>query len=105
MKTRSLAFFVAASSILLSACNKESLTTSIDQDNLCEVNSWAPAETSKTCKVGQKVVFLPNSFGNEQLPILFAALNCDLRYSVALTTGAVSCIYAPTKLKPENAAK
>jgi len=46
------------------------------------------------CKVGRKVLFLPQTFGNEQLPVLFAAINCDLRYAVALTNGAVTCIYA-----------
>ncbi len=37
-------------------------------------------------------VFTP-SFGNQQLLVIFAAVNCHLRYSVALTTGAVTCIY------------
>jgi hypothetical protein len=41
------------------------------------------------------VAFLPDRWGNEQLPVIFAAVNCDLRYSVALTEGAVTCIYAP----------
>ena len=67
----------------------------LDQDNLCEIKHYGPA---KACKPGQKVVFLPESFGNEQLPILFAAINCDLRYQVVLTTGAVTGIYAPVKL-------
>lgn len=72
----------------------------IDQANLCEVKAWRRNDVSAECKPGQKVVFLPSSFGNEQLPILFAAVNCDLRYSVALTTGAVTCIYGPITLTP-----
>ena len=64
----------------------------IDQANLCEVNHYGLASA---CKPGQKIVFLPQSFGNEQLPILFVAINCDLRYTVALTKGGVSCIYGP----------
>lgn len=75
----------------------------IDQVNLCEVKHYGPATS---CQPGQKVVFLPASFGNEQQPILFAAINCDLRYQVALTNGAVTCIYAPVKLaaneSPDN---
>jgi len=71
-----------------------------DQTHVCEVHHWQQDVTSAECKTGQKVVFLPSSFGNEQLPILFAAVNCDLRYSTALTNGGVTCIYvgplAPT---------
>jgi len=87
-----------------------------DQTHVCEVHQWQQDATSAECKTDQKVVFLPLSFGNEQLPILFAAVNCDLRYSVALTTGSVTCIYAgplaptakadasPSKSQPTHAA-
>lgn len=71
----------------------------IDQANLCEVNHYGLASQ---CKRGQKIVFLPKSFGNQQLPIFFAAVNCDLRYAVALTEGAVTCIYGP--ITPRQAA-
>ncbi len=67
----------------------------LDQANICEVKNYGPA---RACQPGQKVVFLPPSFGNEQLPILFVAMNCDLRYSVALTHGGVACIYTPMAL-------
>lgn len=68
-----------------------------EQGNLCEVTAWRKDAVARSCKPGQKVVFLPESFGNEQLPVIFAAVNCDLRYEVALTRGAVACIYAPLK--------
>lgn len=94
---------------LLTACNQEKaapqVVPSIDQMNLCEVNSWAPADVASRCKQGQKVVFLPPSFGNQQLPVIFAAVNCDLRYAVAMTTGAVTCIYEPIKPAEEAPAK
>lgn len=70
-----------------------------DQTTFCVAKE---VETATHCRPGQKVVFMPSSWGNEQLPILFAALNCDLRYTVALTHGAVTCIY--TALKPKPAA-
>ena len=73
---------------------------SIDQANLCEVANWQHDEVAAQCKPGQKIVFLPRSFGNQQLPIIFAAVNCDLRYGVALTEGAVTCIYGPITPKP-----
>ena len=70
-------------------------SSSIDQDELCEVKDWRLDTTTQACKPGQKVVFLPSSFGNEQLPILFAAVNCDLRFAVAMTNGGVSCVFKP----------
>lgn len=67
----------------------------IDQDRLCEVSEWQRDVVAKACKAGQKVVYLPSSWGNDQLPVIFAAVNCDLRHEVVLTKGAVTCIYAP----------
>jgi len=72
------------------------------QDKVCEVRGWQSDVTAE-CKPGQKIVFLPNTFGNEQLPILFAAVNCDMRYTVAMTNGGVVCIHA--KLQAEKPAQ
>jgi hypothetical protein len=93
---------VAISVVSLSACNQGSSSgsTTIDQSNLCVVTAWQHDEVAKECKPSQKVAFIPNSFGNEQLPVIFAAANCDLRYNVALTTGAVTCIYGPITPQP-----
>lgn len=108
VKIVAIASFVA---ITQSGCSQQSPSTkadtSVDQTNLCEVKGWQHDVVSSLCKPGQKVVFLPTLFGNEQLPVIFAAVNCDLRYSVALTTGAVTCIYGPitpAKPKPEEPA-
>ena len=79
----------------LSGCNQQNIT--IDQEKLCEVKGWQKDVTAASCKAGQKVVYLPSSFGNEQLPVIFAAVNCDHRFSIALTKGGVSCIYSPLK--------
>lgn len=93
--------------IAVTGCNQDSAGKSeavIDQASLCQVDDWQHDAASNACKPGQKVVFLPSSFGNEQLPVIFAAVNCDLRYSVVLTKGAVTCIYGPiTPSKPANA--
>jgi hypothetical protein len=62
----------------------------LDQLDLCQVRD---ERVANKCKLGQKIVFLPSSWGNEQYSVLFAAANCDLRYSVAMTNGGVSCIY------------
>lgn len=74
----------------------------IDQANLCEVSAWQHDDVAAKCKPGQKVGYFPESFGNEQLPVIFAAVNCDLRYTVALTKGAVTCIYGPITPKPAS---
>lgn len=88
---------------LLAACNAQAPApapgaqaepSGPDQSRICQVGDW---HVASDCKPGQKIVFLPESFGNEQLPVLFAALNCDLRYQVVATRGAVICIFGPVK--------
>jgi hypothetical protein len=82
-------------SVPLTGCSDGMSSPGIDQTTLCNVDGWTYADVAAVCKSGQKVVFLPQTFGNEQLPIMFAAINCDLRHEVALTTGGVTCIYNP----------
>lgn len=85
----------------LSGCGGSAAATAfgsgpqIDQGSLCEVSNWHKDVVAKACKPGQKVTYLPENWGDEQLPVMFAAVNCDLRYQVALTKGAVTCIFAP----------
>ena len=95
-----ITFLLLHSGLLVSGCNQSQ--PEINQHDICEVKGWQKDVTAAECKPGQKVVFLPDSWGNEQLPILFAAVNCDHRFSIALTNGGVSCIYTP--LTPEPAA-
>jgi hypothetical protein len=106
MRSRTV-FVSACIALATSGCNQQppqKTEASIDQTNLCEVHAWRHDIVAGACKPGQKVAFLPPSFGNEQLPIIFAAVNCDLRYSVALTNGAVTCIYQPITPRPAPAA-
>ena len=103
MKRTMGGIFAACGLVALSGCDLTSVSGAapvIDQAQLCQVGGWEAEGVAAVCKPGQKVVFLPRSFGNEQLPILFAAVNCDLRYAVALTSGAVTCIYLP--ITPEK---
>lgn len=69
----------------------------VDQATLCIATSWKAADNVAKCKVGQKIAFLPKSFGNEQLPIMFIALNCDVRFSVSLTNGGAACVFNPVQ--------
>ena len=98
--------------VLVAACNQQppavvqaapAKETAIYQANLCETSSWQHDIVARVCKPGQKVAFLPERWGNVQLPIMFAAVNCDLRYAVVQTDGAVTCIYGPIKPKSEPA--
>ncbi|EKF9639309.1 hypothetical protein O1C50_003605 [Vibrio cholerae] len=67
----------------------------IDQDTLCTTASWKAVDNAGKCKEGSKIAFLPDSFGNEQLPIMFVALNCDLSHGISLTNGGAVCIFKP----------
>lgn len=77
--------------------------STLDQGDACFVFNY-PVDISalRTCKPGERVVFLPQAWGNEQLPIQFVSMACDLRYTVAMTNGGVVCIYYR---KPEPIAK
>lgn len=90
---------ILISLVSLSGCNLEAplqnTSMNINQSSVCEVSEWQRDKTAN-CTVGQKIVFLPDSWGNAQLPILFATVNCDHRFAIALTEGGVSCIYLPT---------
>lgn len=100
--THSNVLAVALAASLLTACSTPSPTSAseasgatADQSKVCEVTDWHHDVVKAACTPGQKVVFLPNSWGNEQLPVIFAAVNCDLRFNVAMTVGGVACIFAP----------
>lgn len=84
----------------MSACSKGDVMSGsgIDQSQVCAVDDLKQESVAKVCKPGQKIVYLPSIFGNKQLPVMFAAVNCDLRYTVVLTEGAVTCIYNPAQL-------
>lgn len=98
-------FAALAATVFVAGCNQQPAPVkeaSIDQANLCEVKDWMHGPVAESCNPGQKVVFLPNSWGNEQLPVIFAAVNCDMRYQVVMTNGGVTCIYGP--ITPKAAA-
>lgn len=93
---------VVSTFMMLPACNQSvpaAPAASINQGEICEVKGWQyDNAVAAGCKPGQKIVFLPASFGNAQLPVMFAAINCDMRYAIALTNGGVACIYEPTAM-------
>lgn len=109
MNTSTIILGIAAFAFL-AGCSQGGATSmsvgpGIDQDNLCEVKQWEWDVVKGACKPGQKVAYLPSRFGNEQLPVIFAAVNCDMRYSVAQTNGGVVCIYKGITPKAAEEAK
>nr|PMI52312.1 hypothetical protein BCU43_19900 [Vibrio lentus]PMI89476.1 hypothetical protein BCU35_23040 [Vibrio lentus]PMI98573.1 hypothetical protein BCU32_16865 [Vibrio lentus] len=57
-------------------------------------------EANAKCKDGDVAMWTPNSFGNEQLPILYISLFCDFEAPITHTVGGVSCIFT-TKRKAQ----
>lgn len=66
---------------------------SIDQQNLCMVDQAGYENVAANCKEGQKVLFIPDVFGNKQMPIVFAGMYCDLKYQVVHNEGGVACVF------------
>lgn len=107
MPPKFTSLFALSAILALGGCsqapsNAAATAETLGHTRLCEVKDWEPVLVKEACMPGQKIVFLPNRWGNAQLPILFAAVNCDLRYSVALTEGAVTCIYAPASVEAQQ---
>lgn len=97
---------LAASAVLLTttACSRgDPALPTLIQDKVCEVRAWG-AEAAAECRPGQKIAFFPSQWGNEQLPLLFAAVNCDMRYTVAMNNGGVVCIHAKMRVEKEKPA-
>lgn len=91
--------------LVLAGCNDPAGTTPILAEPACEIGSldqgWGQ------CKEGQVMAFLPSSWGNEQLPVVAAALYCDFHHPVVHTHGGVSCVFTGARKqsqpqKPEN---
>lgn len=99
MKTAAVCAVLASAGLI--ACSPQGQQAAPATASIAEVPALAQTDICVTqevrvesgCKPGQRVVFMPARFGNEQLPVMFASMNCDLRYAVAMTNGGVTCIY------------
>jgi len=92
-----ISFLVAMSVAFLLALSKPSFAgmfdadTDIDQATACVTGDH---QNAGDCKPGQKIMFAPARWGNEQLPIMAAVNLCDFRFEIVFTNGAVACIFA-----------
>lgn len=55
------------------------------------------------CQKGDELLYLPQRYGSDQLPIDFIAKKCDMSKQFAWTAGGVTCIYAGEKTVVEGA--
>lgn len=69
------------------------LTTGVSQARVCMVYTF----DTRGCQRGDELLYMPNHFGNEQLPVNFIAQKCDFNKQIAWTKGGVACIYAGDK--------
>ena len=72
-----------------------------ESNRICYVTDF----DTRGCKKGDTILFLPEKWGNEQLPVNFAAQNCDFSKQIAWTNGGVTCIFAGDKEVVEGAAE
>lgn len=89
----------------LSACSGPSgsnprAPSDIDQSSVCVYDS---AETAKRCKDGQLSFFRPDSWGNEQFPLIVAASYCDFNHAVMHTKGGVVCVFTTQRTNRKKA--
>ena len=93
MRINLSAIALIGGALLITGCNNE--PPEPDQSSFCEVSELGYDAISEDCTENQKIGFFPDTFGNEQMPAIFAALYCDHRFEIAMTNGGVSCIYKP----------
>lgn len=63
------------------------------QARVCYVTDF----DTRGCVKGDELLYLPERWGNEQLPIDFIAKKCDFSKQISWTNGGVTCVYAGPK--------
>lgn len=63
----------------------------LKQNHACQVSTTDGLISS--CKDGDVLIFTPNIFGNEQMPVKIAGLVCDFQHPIVYNEGGVSCIF------------
>jgi len=61
--------------------------------NASKLCAFANDDIATKCQSGQIALFVPNSWGNEQYPVIYAAKYCDFNFPIVHTNGAVSCVF------------
>lgn len=61
--------------------------------NASKLCAFANDDIATKCQSGQIALFVPDSWGNEQYPVIYAAKYCDFNFPIVHTNGAVSCVF------------
>ena len=69
-----------------------------DQSSVCIIDR-IPSDKPPPCKEGQLLLFSPNIWGNEKMPIVVATFLCDFRYPIIHNTAGVGCIFTGRRLR------
>ena len=87
-----LAFLAAAAVLTIGAVDSCPTAMAADTDGkrICSVTR---VDDIKGCAKGDQILFLPATWGNEQIPVI-AAASCDLTQNMVWTKGGLTCIYA-----------
>ncbi len=110
-----VATLVACTAIVLSGCDKfkgkasappPASVVAVTSDftaNTSQLCMFANIEEAGKCKSGQTAFFAPQSWGNEQFPVVVAAKYCDFNHPIVLTNGGVACVFFKGRLlyKPD----
>lgn len=88
--------FIAVLLALLTGCLEQGASSKIDQSSVCYYSDDAQA---KQCKEGQLFFFKPESWGNEQLPLVVASIYCDFNHPVMHTNAGVLCVFTKQRIK------
>jgi hypothetical protein len=94
---KKLMLFTVCSGLILSSCfesgkkesKNENQESKDDKPVFCVIKH--DGNDVSHCEDGQILVFLPDSWGNDQLPIDVAALYCDFDHSIVYNNGGVTC--------------
>jgi len=81
--------FAFCSSLILTSCLESVKNQGEDKPVFCVIKH--DGDDVSQCEDGQILVFLPDSWGNDQLPIDVAALYCDFDHSIVYNNGGVTC--------------
>lgn len=86
----------------ISGCVDSAAAKSYNRDSICIVDNWGDGPL-ESCQDGDVVLWKPGSWGNEQMPVVAAAMMCDFSMPIVYTTGAVTCVYRSAGYKTYKA--
>lgn len=96
--------YVAALGVvgMLAGCISATESNSTSRTS-CEITDINYQEAAEKCERGQRLVFLPDTWGNGQLPITAAHAFCDPHQPIVHNEAGVSCIFDPIDLESGDA--